>query len=212
MFLLLIVVVFWGLSWYAIALQLGEVHPLVSISWRFFIAGIVLGTFLLLRNTLALPKPSELPRVFALALCLFSFNFVSFYFATGYLVTGLISVVFAMAVFITVLNQWVWARIVPTKNTLVGATFGVIGIALLFAPSIINNSSTGTIATLIGLGLSLVGTWFFSVGNLVSASLSQTTHIPSTISLAMLIGSGVCAALALLLGESLALPLSLIHI
>ena len=204
--LLLIVVIFWGLSWYAIALQLGDIHPLVSVAWRFFIAGIALGGILFVRNTLSLPKRSELPRVVALSLCLFCFNFLSFYFATGYLTTGLISVVFAMAVFITVLNQWIWARIVPDKKTLYGAAFGVSGITLLFAPSIASNLSTGGNSTLIGLGLSVLGTWLFSVGNLVSASLSTTVHLPSTIAVAMLIGSTVSSLLALLLGQSLALP------
>ena len=206
MFLLFIVVFVWGLSWYAIALQLGEVHPLVSVSWRFFIASIVLGAFLFARNRLSLPKLSQLPRIIALALFLFCFNFVSFYFATGYLTSGVISVVFAMAVFITVLNQWLWARIVPEKKTLLGAMFGVSGIALLFMPSIVDNFNTGNNATLIGLSLSLLGTWLFSVGNLVSASLSKTTHLPSTIAVAMLIGSFISASLALLLGESLTLP------
>jgi len=178
MFLLFIVVILWGLSWYAITLQLDDIHPLVSIAWRFFTASIALAGFLFIRHTLKRPSRSEALRILALALCLFCFNFVCFYFATGYLSSGLISVVFAMAVFITVLNQWVWSRIVPAKKTILGAVFGVSGIALLFAPSILENLSAGNNATLIGLGLSLLGTWFFSIGNLVSASLSRTVHLP----------------------------------
>lgn len=206
MFLLFIVVLFWGLSWYAIVLQLGDVHPLVSVSWRFLIAGIVLCVYLITRKQLFLPKSKDLPRILALGLSLFCFNFISFYFATGYLTSGLISVVFAMAVFITVLNQWIWARIVPEGKTLVGAGFGVIGIALLFAPSIADNLGSGNNNILMGLGLSLLGTWFFSIGNLASASLSRTAHLPSTIVFAMIIGACVSGLLGLLLGETLALP------
>jgi len=207
MFLLLIVVFFWGLSWYAIALQLGDIHPLVSIAWRFFIAGAVLCAWLLVRDEFKWPKRTEVVRVCALGLFLFCANFTSFYFATGYITSGLISVVFASAVFITVLNQWVWARVVPARKTLVGAVFGITGIALLFAPSIQTNLSAGNSGPLIGLALSILGTWFFSVGNLVSASLSSArAHLPSVVACAMLFGSLICAITALALGESLALP------
>lgn len=36
--LLTVVVISWGLSWYAMGLQLGEVPPLVSVAYRFLLA------------------------------------------------------------------------------------------------------------------------------------------------------------------------------
>lgn len=206
MFLLLIVVFVWGFSWYAIALQIGVVHPMVSISWRFLLAGLVLLVWLKLKGQFIAPKLSDAPRVLALSVLLFCFNFTCFYFATGFVTSGLVSVVFAAAVFITVANQWVWRRIVPEKKTIIGAVFGLSGIALLFAPSIAENLAEGNLNTLLGLGLSVLGTWFFSLGNLVSASLSRTTHLPSSIACAMMAGAAVSAVLAVALGQSLAIP------
>jgi len=203
----LLVVLFWGLSWYAVALQLGDIHPLVSIAWRFFTAGLVLLTWLKIKKSFIWPSKDLWIQMVFLALCLFSCNFLSFYFATGYVTSGLISVVFAAAVFMTVLNQWLWARIVPERRTLIGAFFGLIGIGFLFAPSIQSNLATGDSAAIIGLGLSILGTWFFSVGNLISASLSKRTHLPSTIAVSMLIGSVISAIAARVIGESLAISL-----
>ncbi|MEE9333291.1 MAG: DMT family transporter [Granulosicoccaceae bacterium] len=207
MILLGVVVLFWGLSWYAIALQIGDTHPVVSIAWRFGIAGIVLCAWLKLRSEFQAPTRSQLPLLCALSVCLFCANFISFYFAASYITSGLISIVFAAAVFITVFNQWVWAGIKPMPRTLLGAAFGVTGIATLFAPSLFSTVAADQYNTMIGLSLSVLGTWFFSVGNLVSAALSKQAHTPSMIGSGMLIGATICTAAALVLGESMALPM-----
>ncbi len=206
MILLSVVVFFWGISWYAIAMQLGEVHPLVSIAWRFFIASIVLSGWLILSRQFRLPARADATRLLGLGVCLFCLNFVCFYLATGYITSGLISVVFAAAVFITFVNQWIWAGIRPQKKTLLGAVFGLAGIAVLFLPSISDDLARGDRNSLLGFCLSVLGTWFFSVGNLVSASLPRTTHLPSAIACGMLIGALCSALIATLLGESLVLP------
>lgn len=212
MFLLLVVVLVWGVSWFAITLQLGTVHPMVSISWRFFIAGVALLLWLKLKGKFIAPKFSDMPRVIALSVFLFCLNFTCFYFATGFVTSGLISVVFAAAVFITVLNQWVWRRILPEKKTLLGAMFGVAGIALLFAPSVADNLRSGQSTVLLGLALSVLGTWFFSIGNLISASLSRTTHLASTIACGMLIGAAFSAVIASVLGHSLRIPMDITYL
>jgi len=212
MFLLAVVVLFWGFSWYAIALQLGDVHPVVSVAWRFFIGGVVLSAWLLLRKKFQAPKQELWLALCVMSACLFCANFITFYFASGYITSGLVSVVFAAAVFMTVLNQWVWARITPQARTVIGAVFGVSGIAVLFSPSLFSTGTADQQNTFIGLALSVLGTWFFSVGNIVSGSLSQRTHTPSLIACAMLIGATYCAVLALLLGESLVIPLDFTYI
>ena len=212
MFLLGTVVLFWGLSWYAITLQLGDVHPVVSIAWRFGIAGVVLCAWLKRRGEYQTPTRGQLPLLLALSVCLFCANFISFYFASGYITSGLISIVFAAAVFITVFNQWVYAGIKPVPRTLIGAAFGVTGIATLFAPSLFSTVVADQYNTIIGLSLSVLGTWFFSVGNLVSAALSKRAHTPSMIGSGMLIGATICTMVALLLGESMALPMDITYL
>ena len=207
MFLLGIVVFFWGLSWYAITLQVGDIHPVVSIAWRFGIAGIVLCAWLQMRREFQPPTRSQIPLLCLLSVCLFCANFISFYYASGYITSGLVSIVFAAAVFITVFNQWVWAGIKPMPRTLIGAAFGFTGIATLFAPSLFSTVAANQHNTAIGLSLSVLGTWFFSVGNLVSAALSKEAHTPSMVGCGMLIGATICTLAALIIGESMALPM-----
>ena len=206
MSLLAIVVFLWGLSWYAIALQTGEVPAETSIAWRFGIAGLVLYAWLVLRGRLVAIPARLWPRIALLGVFLFSANFLCFYHATARVESGLVSVVFAMAVFLNVANLALWHRVRPSRRTLAGAAMGSGGIALVFAPTILAAAPGRAADVAVGLGLSLLGTWLFSNGNLVSASLSRETHLPSAIAPAMLAGAAACVVLALLRGEPLGLP------
>ncbi len=212
MFLLAIVVIAWGFSWYAIALQVAEVSPLVSIAWRFGLAGVVLAAWLAIRGNFKLPPTERLPRVALLGTCLFCANFICFYHATRFIPSGLVSIVFAMAIFFNVLNQWIWLRIKPDRQTIFGALVGVCGIALVFGPSVLGESSGSTTATIKGLTLSILGTCFFSAGNLISASLSRDNHLPCVITVAMLFGAALCATAAIATGHSLMIPLDIVYL
>ncbi len=213
---LFVVVIAWGLSWYAIRLQVGEVAPVVSVGWRFLIAGIALLLWLTLRSKFEFPARSCWPKIAGLGVFLFGANFVSFYYAAPHLPSGLISVIFAMAVFVVAINEWVWRRKKPDAKTMVGAMFGITGLLLLFGPAVIgdpnqNQSSQGAIP-LLGLALSILGTWFFSIGNLITQSLPKDLHMPSMISCAMLLSAVTCLAIGLFTGNSLALPAETVYL
>ncbi len=74
--LFLTVVLAWGFSWFAIALQLGTVPPEVSIFWRFLLAAIIMWLGLLLTGRYR-PASWAHHRWFALlGLTQFGLNFV----------------------------------------------------------------------------------------------------------------------------------------
>lgn len=218
---LIIVVLAWGFSWYAIRLQVGDVAPIVSVGWRFLIAGLLLLAWLLIRGKFQLPLQQYRVKLVFLGTFLFGANFISFYYAAPHLPSGLISIVFAMAVFVVSLNEWVWRRKKPEAKTIVGALFGVTGLALLFGPSILfeqnlsnqgQSSITGVATPLLGLALSILGTWFFSVGNLISQSIPREVHMPSAISCSMLFSAITCLAIGYLFGNSLSLPVNTLYL
>ncbi len=212
MLLLAIVVLSWGLSWYAIALQVGDVPPLVSVAWRFWIASVVLGVFLAMRGELRLPPRHTWLRTVLLGLSIFCFNFICFYHATSYVASGLVSIVFAMAVFMNSANQFIWEKVVPDRRVVIGSVLGFAGIVLVFLPSILGSAQTEGAHIATGLALSVAGTWLFSVGNLVSSSISRNAHLPSAIVYAMAVGATVCGLLALVRGDSFALPIDAVYL
>ena len=174
----MLVVMIWGTTWIAIYWQLGTVPPLASVFYRFVIAALLLLPILKM-----LKKVQPVTRTdhffFVLQGCfLFSFNFICFYIATQYIVSGLASVIFSTATLFNALNnRWFWGE-KPGAHTYVAGALGVIGLVFLFWPEL--TSGTWSLDALRGLALGLLGTYLFSLGNMVSIRNSKSKLQPLT--------------------------------
>ncbi len=187
------VVVVWGLTWYAIRLQLGATPAEVSIFWRFFLSAAILWAGLAATGRL---RRAPLRGHFwfaALGLALFSTNFLCFYNAERFVASGVVSVVFAMASAFNVANQWLLRGFRPSPRVIGGALIGAFGVAFLFADQLTATSGAGR-ATL-GVGLALAGTYCFSLGNLASRPAARAAaDLPNAIARAMTWGAAILAA------------------
>lgn len=161
-----ITVIIWGTTWYAIHLQIGDVAAHVSILFRFILACSVMFTIVVLFKKRQPMQPIDHAFCVLQGLCLFCLNFLTFYTASHYVSSGLLSVIFSLATVFNSLNAWLWFGKRPSRRVLVGAIMGVIGIGLLFSPSI--QLSTDNQDWLFGLALAICGTYLFSNGNMVS--------------------------------------------
>lgn len=174
----MLVVMIWGTTWIAIYWQLGTVPPLASVFYRFVIAALLLLPVLALFK-----KVQRVTRTdhcfFLLQGCfLFSFNFICFYVATQYIVSGLASVIFSTAtLFNAVNNRWFWGE-KPGARTYVSGVLGITGLVLLFWGELV--SGTWSLDALRGLVLGLLGTFLFSLGNMVSIRNSKSNLQPLT--------------------------------
>ncbi|WP_259782219.1 DMT family transporter [Aestuariispira ectoiniformans] len=194
-FLYGLTVLIWGTTWIAIKMQLGVVAIEASIIYRFTLAGLTLFLILLISRRLKPIAWRDQPFILLQGLCLFCFNFICFYTATQYIVSGLTAVIFSTATILNVVNSYIFHRRTPTMSTLIGAILGVMGVVGLFWDGIIGKEM-GT-DMLIGLGLSVLGTYFFSLGNLVSArNQKHGITVASANAHAMLYGSIVLALIA----------------
>lgn len=190
----------WSASWFAIALQVGTVPNEVNIVWRFAIAAAIMFAWMLgSGRRWRFPLADHL-RFAALGVLLFSSNFLLFYYAAGYLVSGLMSVIFSLA---SVVNLLLGALVMgerPAMRTMIGGVVGFAGVALMFWPEIAAHGLSG--ATLTGLLFCLAGTLSFCSGNIVSAA-AQRRGLPLVPmnAWAMVYGTAWAAMLALLLGK-----------
>lgn len=169
--LYLLTVLIWGTTWIAIKLQLGEVAVQASILYRFSLAALVLFAVLLVSRRLQKLERSDHLFCFVQGCCLFCFNFVFIYSATGYISSGLASVIFSMATVMNVVNNRLWFGRRPALRTVLGSVLGLSGVVALFWPELQADGVTGAglnTDTLLGMGLAALGTWFFSSGNMVS--------------------------------------------
>lgn len=171
-------VLLWGTTWIAIHFQLGEVPVLVSAFYRFALAGALLLPVLALLGRVQKTNSRDHGFFLLQGCCLFSFNFVCFYTASQYVVSGLISVVFSAATLFNALNsRLLWGER-PERYVYPAAALGIAGLVLLFWDSIAGGDFDRDAA--LGFGLSVLGTYFFSLGNMVSVRHSRLGIRPWT--------------------------------
>lgn len=195
-----LVVVIWGTTWIAIYLQQGPVAAPVSIFWRFAVASTVMIVILLVSGKLR--KLSARDHLFCLLQggCVFCFNFWCFYTAAAWINTGLESVIFSMAVLFNAVNSYLFFGQKPPRRFYVAAGLGLTGIVTLFWQDLVNSGLNHSL--LLGIGLSALGTFGFSLGNMISLRHQKNgLEVMTTNSWAMLYGTVLIATIALVRGD-----------
>lgn len=201
--LYLAVVLIWGTTWIAITLQQeGAVAIALSISYRFLLAALTMWVALLMLRRLR--SISMRDHLFCLLQggCVFGFNFYCFYQAAGYISSGLESVIFSMAVLFNALNSMIFFRQRPSPTLLPAALLGLTGIVALFWHDLAASQPAPEL--LKGIGLSALGTYGFSLGNMISSRHQRRgLDILSTNTYAMTYGALLMGAVAVAQGSSL---------
>lgn len=191
-----LVVVIWGTTWIAITLQQqSEISTTVAVFWRFFISAIVLFAFVVMSRKLQ--KLATQDHLFCMlqACCIFGFNFVCFYYAVQYISSGLEAVIFSMAVIFNTINAKVFFAQQISSRFYPAALFGLFGIIALFWHDVMGTTLNSN--TLMGIGLCILGTYGFSLGNMISTRhQKQGLDIFTTNAYAMLYGSLLMALIS----------------
>jgi len=196
-FLYIATVLIWGTTWLAIYFQLGEVPVNVSVFYRFALAALILLPSLWLGGKLQSTDRSDHLFMVLQGACLFSFNFICFYTATQYISSGLVAVVFSLATLFNALNnRFFWKESIP-KTVLIAGVTGTLGLVLLFLPELNGSNGEGGFShsTLKGFTFACIGTYLFSLGNMISKRHSLKGLKPITSN-----AYGLCYGTAILVG------------
>lgn len=197
-------VLIWGTTWIAIAFQVGDTPVMVSIFYRFALAGALMLAGLAL--TKRLRRPAQWRFVVVQALCLFSINFVGIYTATGLIPSGLVSTVFSLASILNAINARLFfgERIAP--RVIIAGLIGAAGLCLLFWHDLIASFDA---QTAIGIAWASFSTLMFSFGNMASRRNSQLGVSPVTAN-AWGMGIGACVLLVVITvtGQPIGLPIN----
>jgi drug/metabolite transporter (DMT)-like permease len=195
-----ITVVVWTFSWLAIHYQVGPVPTEVSVVWRFALSTPLMMILAHLHGDRLNFPLSEHIRFIGLGIFLFSTSFVLFYNAAAFIASGLLCVVFSLASIVNVFLGAVVLHAPIDRRVAAAGLLGVVGVGCLFYPQVI--SKTVNADVLAGLGMSLVGTLCFCVGNMISAR-QQQRHVPIFAASAwgMLYGTILLAVIAFAVGR-----------
>lgn len=168
----ILTVLIWGLTWTAIRLQVESAPVDLAVFYRFVLASLVaLGGLALLRR---LPRLSlgQHRWLVLQGLTLYSVNFLLIYRAAETMTSGLLAVVFSLAALFNAFNGWALMGLRPSPRIYPAVALGITGVALLFW----HDLSLGN-ATLASILFALAGTYWFSLGNLISLKV-RAADIP----------------------------------
>ena len=155
----------WSPTWYLIKFQFGVVDPLISIFYRFFIASIIVFFFLILSKKKLSFNLHQHLSFLLLGVTLFSLNYIFFYLANTYLISGIVTIAFSTILIMNILGERIYFKIKSSKQTLLAAGFGIIGIFIIFEKELLNFKVEDK--THIGIILSFIATFWASTGNLI---------------------------------------------
>ncbi|WP_421870221.1 DMT family transporter [Motiliproteus sp.] len=173
--LYLTTVMIWGSTFYAIKFQLGVVDPLVSVAYRFLLAGLLLLGFCRLTGMRLSFSRREHGFMLLQGLCLFGINYWLMYQSTAHLTSGLIALTFSTIVMMNIVNGALFLGQPVRKEVVIGGLLGLIGIALVFQPAEGSFNFSGP--EFQALLVVLLGTYCASLGNICSAR-NQRSQLP----------------------------------
>ena len=178
----------WSPTWYLIKFQFGVVDPLISIFYRFFIASIIVFIFLILSKKKMSFNLHQHLSFLLLGVTLFSLNYIFFYLANTYLISGIVTIAFSTILIMNILGERIYFKIKSSIETLFAAGFGIVGILIIFGNELLNFKLEDK--THIGIILSFIATFWASTGNLIHQKNSKD-KIPfiQSIAYGMLYGS-----------------------
>ena len=189
----------WGTSWIAITFQLGVVEPEVSVAYRFAIATAVLMGWCWFKGLPMRFGLREHGFMILLGVLLFSLNYIAFYFAIGYIASGLASVTFSIIVAWNIIFGALFFATPIRRRVAVGAAFGLIGMVMVFWQDVrtLDLAAGG----IIGFGLALPATMIVSLGNMVSVHLQRSgLPVVQTTAYGLMYGGALTALIALARG------------
>lgn len=198
-FLYITTVIIWGTTWIAINWQAGDVSALVSVLYRFVIAGALFLPVLWLLGRVQSVRWRDHGFFVLQGICLFCLNYIFMYHASYYIISGLMSVIFAMATLFNAFNQWLIWRKRPSPAIYLAGVMGIAGLVLLFWQQL--RVSGDLQEMLYGTVLCLLGTYCFSLGNMVSVRNSQHHIDPATSNAyGMVYGAAILLVIVLMTG------------
>ena len=197
----------WGSTWFIIKFQLGNVDPLVSVVYRYLLAGGVMLAFCLLRGLNLKYSTKDHLFMAVQGVFLFGTNYWLVYEAEQYVTSGTVAVAFSTIIFMNAGLGTVFLKKSINRKVLTGALAGLSGTILIFSNELIVLEFSRDV--LLGSILAIVSVLLASFGNITSArNSSQGIPVIQANSLGMLYGGILMLILALALGRPFTMDFS----
>lgn len=191
----------WGTTWFAITFQLGVVDPVISVTYRFALAALMLFAWCAItRERIMLTRAQHL-AAFGVGFSTFTINYTLVYWAEERVTSAVVAVLFASMAFANLIGFRIAFGQRSPALAWGAASLGITGVALmsweeLSAANFGAAAVTGIAMTLTGVIAAVIGNIFARRGELAGAGITASTGW------AMAYGAAALAAFALITGRT----------
>jgi drug/metabolite transporter (DMT)-like permease len=192
--------ILWGTTFLAIRIAVEELPPLFAAGVRFFIAGVVLLGFMLVKGETK-PSARQWRNLLVLSLLMFVAEYGPLFWAEKYVPSGIVSVLAATIPIITLVLEMLVLRKQTWNARLAGATvLGFAGVGILLLPG---GQQHFPVVPCLAI---LCGCTTWSLGSVLSRSMDLPKARPLTSGATMLLGGGILLLLSAGFGEMHPVP------
>src|SRR6266568_2245108 len=182
--------VLWGTTFLAIRIAVEELPPLFAAGARFFTAGVLLYGFMRLKGETK-PTAIQWRNLGIMGLLMFVAEYGPLFWAEKYVPSGVVSVLAATIPILTLVLEMLVLHQQRWRMSLAAATvLGFAGVGVLLLPG--GQQSFGLVPCLAILG----GCTTWSLGSVLSRSMSLPASRPLTAGATMMLGGGMLLILS----------------
>jgi len=200
-----ICVLAWGTTWYAITFQIGHTAPEVGVALRFALAGALVLALCAARGVRLRFELSDHAILALQGFFMYGVSYLCVYHAERHLVSGLVAVGYSASPLVAGLGGHALLGLRVSSRFVVGGLVGLTGVALMFWPEF--GKAAGSRDAALGLAFTAGAVLLSSAGSLI-ATRNRSRGLPfwPSLGFGMLYGAAAALLVALLQGQSFALP------
>ncbi len=186
----------WGSTWLVIKDQIGAMPPSWSVTWRFVLAAPAMFALAALRREKLLIAPEGMRLAVVIGILQFSTNFQLVYASENYVTSGLVAVIFALAMVPNAVLGRIFVGAPLSRRFLAGSAVALAGIAMLLLHEYRIAMLGGGV--LLGIAMASCAVLSVSVANVTQASqIARRQPLVPLIAWSMLWGAVANALIAL---------------
>jgi len=200
----------WSPTWFVIKFHFGIVDPLVSLFYRFFVSGLLILIYLHFKDRKKFTIANHC-LFLLLGTFLFSLQYMFYYSANVYLISGVVSISLSLILIFNILGEKLYFNISPSIKTIFACGLGFLGLSLVYKEELVNFSFYKN--THFGIILSFIAAFFASTGNMIFKKIDlKRIDFWYSLGFGMLYGSFITLLTILILGKKINFEISYSYI